>query len=151
MPPRLATYEEECSRHEVQVIVRGEADRRLIVRVLIFKRGRHGYGLTMGEPVDVNGVHLEAGDFLAPAPSMPDVFGIHNQPLPLTCVFWRQRFDFSRRSTGGYMHRNPIFGRISLDLPDIDEIVVEPSDVLAIDSLHTVYFGPIMRWVAAVL
>ena len=151
MPPRPSSYDEECSRHEVQVIVRDEADRRLIVHVLIIKRGRHGFGLTMGEPVDVNGVHLEAGDFLAPTPSMTDVWDIRDQPSPLICVFWRQRFDFSRRSAGGYMHRNPIFGRQSLELPGLDEILVEPSDLLAIDSLHTVYFGPLMRWIAAVL
>merc|ERR1712078_837149 len=42
-------------------------------------------------------------------------------------------------------------GRQSLELPGLDEILVEPSDVLAIDSLHTVYFGPLMRWIAAAL
>ena len=150
MPPRLS-YEEDCSRHEVRVVIREEKERATIAGVLFFKKGKHGFGLSIKEPVVVNGVRLEEGDFLSPTPSLPDVMAIHTTQLPHTCVFWRLRFDFAKRSAGGCQHRNPVFGNQSLGLAGLDVITVEPADVLAIDSLHTVYFGPVMRWISAAL
>ena len=62
--------------------------------------------------------------------------------VPFTAVFWRTHTDHVGRCTDISNHRNPLF---------CDELGTDPSHVLAVDSLHSVYYGPMQKWASATL
>jgi hypothetical protein len=64
------------------------------------------------------------------------------QALPFEVILWRAHFDALGRCTDAAMHRNPMF---------CSELGTNPQDILAIDALHTVYYGPVMRWASSVI
>ena len=78
---------------------------------------------------------------LVPCDDLLDVNNIWDCPLPIWIVFWRQQRDAQHRIMGMANHRNPIM--------DFERLGVDPSTVVAIDSLHTLNYGPIMRWTSA--
>ena len=73
---------------------------------------------------------------------MPNVTLLETTPLPMQLVFWRPRRDLAGRTRDRVQHFNPLFATLHN---------TEPEQVLAIDLLHTVYYGPMMRLIAAIL
>ena len=80
--------------------------------------------------------------YVEPSAGLGDIMLLYSKRLPLVVTFWRAHYDDRNRCTDSVNHRNPIF---------CEELGSNPEDVLAIDSLHMVYCGPIMRWTAAAL
>ena len=143
LPPRTQGYGEACRSREVEVTINSEEERAAMVRSLKFMKSRLGHGRVLTTTVALGGgVVLQPGHRLEPSPTMPDCMLLDHAALPVTVVLWRPRLDFSRRSMDASHHRNPLFTA---------ELQTEPSEVLTIDSLHTVYYGPIMRWSACTL
>lgn len=139
---RAQSYEAACAAREIAVQVATAADRDAIVGQLMFRKGRTGFGREIKSGVAVNGVVLEARDRLSPTPTMPDVMLLDSAVPPFTLVFWRPRRDFARRLRDPVVRRNPVFA---------EDICAGPAEVLAVDTLHTVYLGVIMRLVSAIL
>ena len=92
--------------------------------------------------IAVGGKQLQPGDRVEPSPTLTDVTFLDSRPLPVTIIFWRTHRDARGRCLDMVHHRNPMFN---------DDIGMEPARVLAVDALHTVYYGPVMKWSSAVI
>ena len=73
---------------------------------------------------------------------MTDILQLDKRCLPIHAVFWRASYDCRGRCTDITHHRNPLFSSL-LD--------TSPEKLLAIDTLHTVNYGPLMRITACTL
>lgn len=142
MPPRTQTYEAVCQSREVVVQITNEVDRAAVLACLVFDRKKNGRGRIMSAPLVVGGQALMSGDRLDPSEQLTDVMLLDEQPLPIVATFWRARSDFAGRITDPVMHRNPLFA---------DDLGTSPQAIVAVDSLHSVYYGPMMRWSSATL
>ena len=91
---------------------------------------------------DVLGTVLKAGDRLEPSRELLRPCEFHEWATPFKACFWRRHSDVNGRTTDQAHHRSPIFN---------DRIGTSPLRSLAVDSLHTVYLGGMMRWVSAAL
>jgi hypothetical protein len=141
-PPQVQTYDEMCREREVSVVLITEIQRQGLLRALVFNKGRRGHGRELRRAVVIGGVPLRAGDRLEPGPALPDTMLVDSALLPIVVTFWRQRYDDQRRPLDPVVHRNPLFN---------SALHNDPSTVLAIDTLHTVYYGPVSRWTSATL
>ena len=88
-----------------------------------------------------DGVILNKGDRLVPSSSLGNVHAMERAPLPLTLVFWRGRYVRT-------VCQDPVLNRCPLFCT---ELGTSPATCLAIDNLHTVNYGPMMRWTSAVI
>jgi hypothetical protein len=120
--------------------VDSEEKRARILARLRYLKGRKGRGLTLvnGLPEDA----LEQGDRLVPSLHLADVAQLATAPLPLDIVFWRATADGRGAVLDRVNNRCPLFSRA---------LGTDPDSCLAIDTLHTVYYGPVMRWTAAAI
>lgn len=112
----------------------------LLTGRLRYLKGRKGAGRALTASVPALG--LLAGDRLEPTASMPDVALFDSAPVPFEAVFWRATRDPRGACLDTVVRRNPVFSAF---------LGISPMRTLAIDSLHTLYYGPVMRWTAAVL
>ena len=83
---------------------------------------------------------LQATGRLEATADLLDVAAFDIKPLPMTVLFWRRRSDDRGRVTNKVLHRCPLLAAPFLD----------PMLVLALDTLHTLHLGVVMRFVAVV-
>ena len=133
-------YYDECDKCERHVEVRCEDLREKIWSKLsdIKTRKEHGFILTE----DVPEADLKRGDRLDPSHGLPDIRKLRTKQIPFTATFWRTTRDWDKRITDHIIHHCPLFSR---------KLETSPARSLALDSLHTVYLGPIVRWNSAAL
>ena len=139
-PPRELSYDDACTRCEIMIRVRCEAERSQLLVVLVYAKALAGVkkgGRMVSAVTDIDGTRLERGDRLEPSINLLDVTFLESQRLPILLTFWRTHKDDRGRCLDTVTHRNPLFS---------EDIGTEPSRILAVDSLHTVYYGPVMKW-----
>ena len=141
-PTTEQAYDEMCSAREIVVPITTEAARQLVMSKLHFPKGDKDRGRLVNERIVVGTRVLDCGDRLDPTPSMTDIMLFDTKPLPFEAVFWRTRRDGKQRDMDPVVRRNPLF---------MAHAGCSPAEVLAVDALHTVYYGPVMRWSSAVL
>ena len=104
--------------------------------------GKKWKGRTIKANLQIDGQPLLlAGDRLEPSQQLMDVGALHVVPLPLTVVFWRVS-RLEDQVTDAVHHRCPLF---------CEELHTDPVGTIVVDTLHTLYYGPIMRWTSAAL
>ena len=133
-------YFQFCDSRETKVEIRTEADRKRVVEVMVYKRGKLGRGRTVA--TDVPALGLKANDSLEPSPELQDVGQLETSPLPMTLTFWTPLHTADGKPMGLARHRNPLYSK---------ELGTNPSRTQMIDILHTFYYGPMMRWLHSAL
>ena len=108
------------------------------MRVLKVRRGR---GQEIGQEVTIGATTLQQGDRLSPCAGLRNTFALKDQALPIDLALWRPRYSARSCCLDSVIHRNPLFCLEGSS----------PDEILAIYSLHTVYYGPIIRWTSAVV
>ena len=138
------SYEAACNRCEVNVTLRTPDDVNSLLDAMRWrkpvKKPPTLGGRLIVANVMINNVQLLVGDRLEPSRDLPDTAKLENSRLPTAIAFWRTRRDWKGRSTDCVTHRCPLFARC---------IGTTVHDNLAVDELHCLYFGPIMRYVSA--
>ena len=86
-------------------------------------------------------VVLTPGTRLEPTASLPDVGLLETSPLPLCVTFWKPNKVDSHQVTDMMHHQCPLFAPMP---------AISPQASLAVDTLHTLFFGPVMRLVSAI-
>ena len=79
---------------------------------------------------------------LACSPELPDVGALEHVALPITITWWTQPAAVHGRKIGLARKRNPLL---------CEELGLVPSLHCAVDSLHSLYLGPMLRLVNATL
>jgi hypothetical protein len=115
-------------------------DRLLVVLELPTSKKARGFALNAD--VAIGDVQLRNGDRLEPSNDLQYVFSFGQRELPFVATCWRPSADASGAGLDPIIHRNPLFSQ---------ELGTSPQQCLVIDSLHTVYYGPMMRWTSAVI
>lgn len=135
-------YDEACRARQHPILVATEAIRQAILTEgrLHYRKGRKGMGRELRAPVPLLG--LRQGDRLEPSPTLMDVAKFDDQPVPFQAVFWRASRDARGSIQDQIFRPNPVFS---------NDLGINPWRSLAIDPLHTLYYGPVMRWAAAAL
>jgi len=133
-------YHELCSQLEHVVLVSTEQERALLLNNMRYLKGDSGRGRTLVR--DVPQFLLRAKDRLEPSDELADVSFFDDRPLPFRAVFWRPTYDAKGSRMDPVHHRNPLFA---------EDLATSPVQCLAVDTLHTLYYGPVMRWVSAVV
>ena len=137
-------YDASCTRCEKHVTLATQKDRRTLLRALRWRKSSKQQpiaGRVVVEDVRVCGVELCIGDRVEPSEALVDVAKLDSAPLPLHITLWRTHKD-RLKSLDPVAHRCPIFDA---------RIGTSPRANLAVDELHCLYFGPIMRYISAVL
>jgi hypothetical protein len=127
------TYDEECAKHEVRVLVATESDRLKILTEggLYSKKAKSKiFGRVLRH--DIPSLGLLANDRLEPSREIQHLSLFDSQPLPFYATFWRVRYDARNRSIGWVNRRCPLF---------CEALGTTPSSVLHLDTLHCVYLG----------
>ena len=126
-------YFQACSRCELIVNLRGEEDKKSILRYLRYDKRKDGArGRALVRDVLVNGVSLKANDRAEPSRQLIDVGALDNvATYPLEITFWRPSQETLTR------RRNPIFD---------PELGVTPKRCLVADVLHAVFLGILLIW-----
>ena len=137
-----ASYNAACLSCEIVVVVMTQAERREIIvqGELDYKKGQGHRGREL--QCDVPSFGLQAGDRLEPSESLVDIGEFETKRLPFQCVFWRTHRDASGSCTDMTTHRCPL-----IDAEDLGTT----NDNVQADILHTVYYGPAMRLLVAIL
>jgi hypothetical protein len=136
-----ATYEDSCRACEIHVRVADDQQLALLFRIggLFYdKRKNGGMGRCLANPVRCFG--LLRGDRLEPSVELPDVGDLRSARPPITLTFWRRHME-TQRCLDRVLRRNPLFSA---------ELGTSPQRTFAIDTLHTLYYGPIQRFVQCV-
>ena len=134
-------YEQACRKCEIRVQVGTRELQRQILSNLVYDlNGKSAHGRVCAD--DMVFLGLKRGDRLDPSPHLVNPNMFESAEPPFEAVFWRRHCDNRRRCTDWVMHRSPVF-----DLA----LGTSPTRTLAIDSLHTVYLGPCLRWTGATL
>ena len=141
-PARALSYEQLCRECEIRVRIVSEDDRRAFIGSLEYRKGPRGRGRTIRRHLHLNNVMLLPGDRIVPSPIMLDTRVVDDAPLPLTVLLWRGRFDAGGSCTDAVVNRCPLFS---------EALGTSPSSSLAIDDLHTLNYGPMMRWTSAAI
>ena len=142
-PPKQLSYDAACATCEVSIVIRSEAERAQLLQVLVYAKELAGVkkgGRMVSATIRIDGTQLQRGNRLEPSCTLIDVTFFESLPLPLSVTLWRTHKDARGRCLDATSHRNPMFS---------EDIGTEPSRILAVDSLHSVYYGPIMRWCSA--
>ena len=82
---------------------------------------------------------------LKPSHELPNVSKLLTDTVPeagWVITFWRVRKDPTRRVLDAVSHRCPLFD---------ERLGTSPERTLAVDHLHTIYYGPAAVWLSAVL
>lgn len=140
--PHVHSYEEMCAAREVSIQIIAEDERALLSSALEYIGKPKGRGRTVVLGIVIGGVQLEVGDRLVPSPLMLDTAVVDFGPLPLQLLFWRERKDNTGAIRDAVINRCPLFN---------DELGTSPKATLAVDSLHTLNYGPMMRLCSAAI
>eukprot|EP00959_Pyramimonas_sp_CCMP1952_P212868 4454377-Pyramimonas_sp.AAC.1 len=92
--------------------------------------------------VEIGGTNLIVGDRLEPSEQLHDIAALSRVKLPVSIKLWRTRRGASGALLDSVHHRCPIFSI---------ELCTSPARTLAIDAMHCLYLGVIMRYVSACL
>ena len=141
-PTRALSYDATSDAREARVELRAEADRALLLGAVQYIGKPNGRGRTVVRDVVVRGVALMRGDRVVPSPRMLDTSVIDEGLLPLRVLFWRPTRNAQGLVVDAVVNRCPLFS---------PELGTSPSDTLAIDTLHTVNYGPMMRFTTAAI
>ena len=137
-------YDRNCARCEIRVVVRDAEARNSIIRDgrLAYMKGKQGKGRTLTSALPAFG--LLVGDRLEPSVTLQDVSKLESLDMdtPIELTFWRVSLAGDGTSMDAVCHRCPLFS---------DVLGTSPDRSLCVDTLHTVYYGPVMRWVSAAL
>ena len=134
------SYEVACKKCEIHVRLITPLDRRTLLNAMRWRKTKSIGGRLVVEDVNVNFVQLLVGDRLEPSKELLDTHNIERAALPINIVLWRTYRDWKSRSLDCVSHRCALFDQ---------RLGTTPHDNLAVDELHTLYFGPIMRYVSA--
>ena len=129
-------YDAECRSCEIVCNINTEEKYKKVRNSLLYDLRRNG---SRGRALAVNipELGLERGDRLEPGRDITDVGeGLETATPPFVCLFWRRRFEVRVR------HRNPLF---------CPELGIDPSINLALDFLHVVNLGVMLRLVHRML
>ena len=96
----------------------------------------------MRTDVTVAGVALQQGDRLEPSRALLDTHALETAELPITVCLWRTRRGDGGKAIDAVSHRCLLFSQ---------RLHTSPASSLAIDSLHTLFLGPVLRFVSAAL
>ncbi len=136
------SYNDECKRCEIEVLVSNDA-----IRDLIFVEGglysdpsKTELGRVLENPVPE--LRLAAGDRLEPSPSLRDTYRLETCKLPVAIIFWRQHRDERGRLATFTLRRNPLFA---------ESLGTSPKQTIHLDSLHTIYLGVMQTYCHSVI
>ena len=127
------TYEEECAKHEVRILVATESDRlKILTEGGLYTK--HVKSKIVGRTLrhDIPSLCLLANDRLEPSHELQHSSLFESKPVPFYATFWRVRHDARNRSIGWVNRRCPLF---------CEALGTTPSSVLHLDTLHCVYLG----------
>lgn len=96
----------------------------------------------MYKAVTIGGIALQPGDRLEPSMELRDTHGLEKSKLPIDVCLWRPRKDDTGKIIDCLHHRCPLFSQ---------RLGTSPQRSLAVDSLHTLFLGPVLRYVNGVL
>jgi len=136
-------FEQACRKCEIRVTLLTQADRITLLRSLRWRKATKPVpigGRIMVDDVNIGGVQVLAGDRLEPSTELPDTCALERSPVPINIILWRTHRDPQHRAIDCVSHRCPMFDPC---------IGTTPQDNLAVDELHCLYFGPIMRYISA--
>ena len=138
------SYEADLARCEVDVPIASQAELLELHRNLTWlKTGKVAKCRGIASDLVIVGVRLKAGDRIEPSPEVMDTSNIIKTKLPCTFKFWRKRFgDYSHLPLDSVNHRCPLLCR---------ELGTSPAQSIALDSMHVVNLGIMMRLVSAAL
>jgi hypothetical protein len=139
---REQSFDDLCAAREVKVILNTENERADLLASLAFVQAPKGRGRTIFTNVTVAGVNLLCGDRITPCLGLPLVTALDSAPLPLDIVLWRATVVPGQSG----MISDPVINRCPLFSSTLGTC---PDRTLAIDTLHTLNYGPIMRWCSA--
>ena len=131
------SYDQYCSACEHRIVLENEAVRRTLLAALVYDKKLSGRVLH----ADLAELGLLEADRLEPSPLLIDVSKLAQAPLGITIVFWRRSL-LAKSVLDPVAHRCPLF---------CEELHTTPEKSIAIDSLHTLYYGPCMRHATAAL
>lgn len=141
------SFERACKQCEVHVLVTTQSDLRQLCHSTKWVKPKSGVGgRLIWKDITVCGVDLRIGDRLTPTTTLTDIAMLASASLPQLICFWRPRRDNPGRVGSSIIDSvswaNPIFST---------RLHCSPGRSLAVDSLHTVQFGPVMRYITCVL
>ena len=119
-------HELACQRCEIESEVTHHALTEMVLKSDRRKQGVHRRRVVVAIPES----NLRVNDRLEPSSATPDVFTFEEN-APTTAIFWRVSAETLAR------HRNPIWCL---------ETGLDPSLHLCVDSLHTLYLGPMKQY-----
>ena len=134
-------YEEACRAAEVLVNIVSEADRHLVSSNLAVAKGKKYRGCHIKTRISVGDVLLERGDRLMCQKGLFDYAMFGAKPLPFSVTFWRARY-IREQCRDAVIFKCPLFS---------SELGTNPVRTLAIDSLHSIYYGPMQRLASTIL
>ena len=136
-PRTAADFFSACAKCEIKVVIQSVRAKTNLVKSLIFCElgGRIVSKSVAGFPL------LAVGDRLEPSEHLHDIGALEGVAVGTTVIFWR-RTMVGDTCVDPVRHRCPLFDR---------DLHTSPHDTISVDSLHTLYYGPYMRWTAAAL
>ena len=137
-----AGYDQACFGCSKLRIIWSEEQRAAVIRDggLAPLEGK-GRGLTLTSDVRSHALGLAKGDRLEPCESLQDPHAFKVRAVPFQCLLWTVSCSAQGSLLDPVVHRCPLF----------DESTGITPDNIAIDALHTVYYGPVQRFASAVL
>ena len=139
-------YKATCEACEQTVVVETKEARAAILAKLVYKKGDQGRGRTLVADVVVNHggkrTVLRAKSRLEPSMSMLDVGAFDDCEPPFQATFWLPNFTENGQITDMALHNNPLFA---------ETLARSPTLCLSVDTLHTLYLGPVQRTVSAII
>ena len=135
-----ASYDDRCRAHEIVVAITTPHERDVVSAALAFWKGKKGRGRTVARAIP-EFPSLQVGDRLEPSSEVLDNARWEAQPLPIRLTFWRASY-IGNACADSVIHRCPIFS---------PSLCTSPDSTLQVDSLHTLCYGPCMRYSSAVL
>eukprot|EP00959_Pyramimonas_sp_CCMP1952_P292883 6125430-Pyramimonas_sp.AAC.1 len=137
-------YYEACKKSEIHIPLKTPEDRRNLLNVLRWRKPSKSDPITgrvVVADARICNVEVLAGDRVEPSRALVDTAALDAAPLPLVVTLWRTK-RHGKKSLDCVSHRCPIFDKT---------LGTSPAGNLAVDELHCLYFGPIMRYVSCVL
>lgn len=136
-------YEMSCRRCEINVALNTREDVDNLVGTLRWEKPSKGIGGRMVfRPGVIQGTEIQIGDRLEPSADCWDIARLSDVRTPANVVLWRTRRDSEGRLLDPVVHRCPLFST---------RLHTSPHRTLAIDSLHTIFLGPALRYCSSAL
>ena len=141
-------YETAVRQCEVVIEIATPLQLQLVVRSLRWfkhKKMMNRTGLRsrcIFTAIVIAGISLLVGDRLEPSEELHDIAALSQVKLPASIKFWRTRTGSEGALLDSVHHRCPIFNNV---------LCTSPARTLAIDAMHCLHLGVIMRFVSSCL